>query len=156
MAVAGTGIFVDPPDGALVLVGRGLMNRMHVVSYLNDQILDASTRGPSLFNSISTSYFPRPEAEPGEVVIKGGRTTYSKYSLEGEILDRFGKTASVSLSPSDTIGIYADGAYTSYTSGYSVSGVVRRETAAQLSLRSGDRLASPDFDDFLDQVGRSL
>jgi hypothetical protein len=154
MAVSGTGIYVDPPDGALVLVGRGLMNRMHVVCYLNDQILDASTRGPSLFNSISTSYFPRPEAEPGEVVIKGGRTTYSKYSLEGEILDRFGKTASVSLSPSDTIGTYADGAYASYTSGYSVSGVVRREAVAQLSLRSGDRLASPDFDDFLDQVGR--
>lgn len=154
MAVSGTGIFVDPPDGALVLVGRGLMNRMHVVCYLNDQILDASTRGPSLFNSISTSYFPRPEAEPGEVVIKGGRTTYSKYSLGGEILDRFGKTASVSLSPFDTIGTYADGAYTSYTSGYSVSGVVRRESVAQLSLRSGDRLASPDFDGFLDQIGR--
>jgi hypothetical protein len=154
MAVSGTGIFVDPPDGALVLVGRGLMNRMHVVCYLNDQILDASTRGPSLFNSISTSYFPRPEAEPGEVVIKGGRTTYSKYSLDGEILDRFGKTSSISLSPSDAIGTYADGAYTSYTSGYSVNGVVRREAVAQLSLRSGDRLASPGFDDFLDQVGR--
>ena len=76
MAVSGTGIFVDPPDGTLVLVGRGLMNRMHVVCYLNDQILDSSTRGPSLSDSISTSYFPRPEALPGEVVIKGGATTY--------------------------------------------------------------------------------
>lgn len=154
MAVSGTGIFVDPPDGALVLVGRGLMNRMHVVCYLNDQILDASTRGPALFDSLSTTYFPRPSAEPGEVIIKGGRMTYSKYSLGGEILDRFGKNASISLSPSDTIGTYADGAYTSYASGYSVSGVVRRELAAQTSLRSSDRIASTSFDDFLVQVGR--
>ena len=154
MAVSGTGIFVDPPDGSLVLVGRGLMNRMHVVCYLNDQILDSSTRGPSFSDSISTSYFPRPEALPGEVVIKGGATTYSKYALDGEILHRFGKTSNISLSPSDTIGAYADGAYTSYASGYSVSGVVRREPVPQLSLRSDDRLADPGFDDFLSQIGR--
>jgi len=154
MAVSGTGIFIDPPDGALVLLGRGLMNKWHVVCYLNDQILDASTRGPSSFDSLSTSYFPRPEARPGEVVIKGGATTHSKYALDGEILHRFGKISNISLSPSDAIGTYADGAYTSYTSGYSVSGVVRREPVVQQSLRSDERLANPGFDDFLKQIGR--
>ena len=154
MAVAGTGIYIDPPDGALVLVGRGFMNRMHVVCYLSDPVLDILSRGPALFDSISTSHFARPSSEPGEVVIKGGKMTYTKYSLDGEILDRFGRNASISLSSADTIGTYAEGSYASYASGYSVNGLIRREPTAHSALRASDRLADPDFDQYLNQIGR--
>jgi len=154
MAVAGTGMYIDPPDGALVLVGRGFMNRMHVVCYLSDPVLDIGSSGPSLFSSVSTSHFARPSSEPGEVVIKGGKMTYTKYSLDGGILDRFGRNASISLSSADTIGTYAESAYTSYASGYSVSGLIRREPSPRNALRSNDRLAEPSFDQYLDQIGR--
>jgi hypothetical protein len=152
--VGDQGLFIVPKKGTRVLVGRGDSNRFFIVSYYTGPFLN-SISGQSRLGSLSVKSSPPPlSSTPGEVIINGSRGAYSKYGVDGEILSKFGDTGSISLSPSATIGKYAKGAYTSLSSGYHVSGEVRRESEPTEFWKTKERLAGTDFDGALRPIGR--
>lgn len=156
MVALGAGVYVQPPDGALVLVGKGYMNRLYVVSYVgSDSFLSKVGNGPASTSTLSTDSFRNPSLKQGEVLIRGLSSSGTKYAESGDIVNFFGTGSNITLSSSNSFGIYADNSYGSYSSGYFVSGVINRESKPQQFKTGTDRLSAPSFDGGLVPVGRN-
>jgi hypothetical protein len=149
-----TGIFLEPIVGARVLVDLSYMNEPYIVSYLPNSIFEQQL---SLNNSqfMSANFLSRPAAAPGEITLKGFGNTYTQYLENGNIETHFG-LSKVVYDAHDIHSVYAESTYQSLSSGYSVSGEIKREldgasdTAVYL-----ERLTDPIFDDELSFIGRN-